>query len=49
VNNCIGAGNYRYFVAFLAMHVFFCGYAVYIVGFALLSIIREKVLLFRPQ
>jgi hypothetical protein len=43
VNNCIGANNYRYFVSFLAMHVFFCGYAVFIVGYALLGIIIDKV------
>lgn len=42
VNNCIGLGNYRYFIWFLYQHVWFCSYGAYLCASMLARVIAEK-------
>jgi len=42
LNQCVGGGNYRHFLGFLALHVVFLLYCSYISGAVLLSEVYEK-------
>mmetsp|Transcript_4744 Transcript_4744/g.7205 ORF Transcript_4744/g.7205 Transcript_4744/m.7205 type:complete len:451 (+) Transcript_4744:60-1412(+) len=42
LNQCVGEGNYRHFLAFLAVHVVFLWYASYISGAVMISKAFEK-------
>lgn len=42
MNNCIGLNNYRYFIWFLAQHVWFTGYGTYLVSNMLMHVISTN-------
>lgn len=42
MNNCIGLRNYRFFIWFLAQHVWFTGYGTYLVANMLSHVISSK-------
>jgi hypothetical protein len=42
VNQCVGRGNYHYFVTFLAVHVFMCCYGTYLLAAMLWDIVVQQ-------
>eukprot|EP00899_Mesostigma_viride_P006860 jgi/Mesvir1/16175/Mv08440-RA.1 len=45
MNNCIGAKNTRYFLAFLVVNVFMCAYGVYVAVAVLVGQVKDRAVL----